>query len=143
MVDILFSSTLCHFFEIDIWMYVFSLTACILCTSVNRFLEVKSMKLARLPQYIYSSTTSWGLWKHHFGIPGVRPMFLKPKLHKESKNGFKTINYRPSLLVIFSNYFFRHQKSSKKWNGFTSNQFPNHLNSIKCSINIFSDIRTT
>ena len=32
-------------------------------------------------------TMSWGCWKHAFGIPGVRPMFLKPKLHKESKNG--------------------------------------------------------
>ena len=26
-------------------------------------------------------TTSWGCWKHPFGIPGVRLMFLKPKLH--------------------------------------------------------------
>ena len=50
-------------------------------------------------------TMSWGFWKHHFGIPGVRPMFSKPKLHKESKNGFKKINYRPYRRVIFSNYF--------------------------------------
>ena len=66
-------------------------------------------------------TTSWGCWKHHFGIPGVTPIFLKPKLHKKSKNGFKTINYRPYRIVIFSNYFFRYQKSSKKLDGFTSN----------------------
>ena len=41
------------------------------------------------------TTTSWGCWKHVFGIPGVRPMFLKADLHKESKNGFKTTSYRP------------------------------------------------
>ena len=46
---------------------------------------------------IFTYTTSWGCWKHLFGIPGVRPMFLKPKLHKESKNGFKTINSSPPL----------------------------------------------
>ena len=68
-----------------------------------------------------SYTMSWWCWKHPFGIPGVRPMFLKPKLHKESKNGFKTINYRPYRMAIFSNYFFRYQKSSKKSDGFTSN----------------------
>ena len=101
--------------------------------------------LLKLYGWIWNNicTMSWGFWKHHFGIPGVRPMFLKPKLHKESKNGFKTISCRRYRIVIFSNYFFRHQKSSKKWDGFTSNQFPSHLNSIKCSINIFSDIRTT
>ena len=59
-------------------------------------------------------TTSWGCWKHPFGIPGVRPMFLKPKLHKESKNGFKTINYRPSPVMIFSKNCFWGKKSSKK-----------------------------
>ena len=68
-------------------------------------------------------TTSWGYWKHPFGIPGVRSMFLKPKLHKESKNGFKTINYRCSPVMFFSKNFFWHQKSSEKSDGFTSNQF--------------------
>ena len=58
-------------------------------------------------------------------------MFLNPKLLKKSKNGFKTINSSPPLLVIFSNYFFRHQKSSKKLDGITSNQFPHDLNSLK------------
>ena len=64
---------------------------------------------------------SWGCWKHHFGIPGVRPIFLKPEWSKESKNGFKTINFRPYRIVIFSNYFFRYQISLKKLDGFTSN----------------------
>ena len=64
-------------------------------------------------------TMSWGCWKHPFGIPGVRPMFLKPKLHEESKNGFKTINSRCYRMGIFSNYFFRHQKSSKNWHFWT------------------------
>ena len=61
-----------------------------------------------------SCTTSWGCWKHPFGIPGVRPMFLKPKLHKESKNGFKTINYRPSPVMIFSKNCFWGKKIIKK-----------------------------
>jgi hypothetical protein len=46
--------------------------------------------------------------------PGCRPPFLKPKFHKETKNGFQPINYRPPLLMIFSKNYFRHQKSSKK-----------------------------
>ena len=50
---------------------------------------------------------SWGCWKHSFGIPGVRPMFLKPKLHKESKNGFKTISCRCYPVMIFSKNCFR------------------------------------
>jgi hypothetical protein len=50
--------------------------------------------------------------------PGCRPPFLKPKFHKESKNGFKPINYRPPLLVIFSKNYFRKQKSSKKMDVF-------------------------
>ena len=59
-------------------------------------------------------TTSWGWWKHLFGIPGVRPTFLKPKLHKESKNGFKTINYRRYPVMIFSKNCFRSNKIIKK-----------------------------
>jgi hypothetical protein len=41
-------------------------------------------------------------------------MFLKPKLHKESKNVFKTINYRPSPVMIFSKNCFRCKKIFKK-----------------------------
>ncbi len=59
-------------------------------------------------------TTSWGCWKHPFGIPGVRPMFLKPKLHKESKNGFKTINYRPPSTTFFFKKLFLEQKNHQK-----------------------------
>ena len=47
--------------------------------------------------------------------PGCRPLFFKPKYHKESQNGFKPINFRSPMKVIFSNYFFRHQKSSKQF----------------------------
>ena len=48
-------------------------------------------------------TKSWGCWKHPFGIPGVRPMFLKPKLHKESKNMLKTIiNWGLYIFTQFS-----------------------------------------
>ena len=59
-------------------------------------------------------TTSWGCWKHSFWIPGARPMFLKPKLHKESKNGFKTISCRPYPVMIFSKNCFWCKKIIKK-----------------------------
>ena len=59
-------------------------------------------------------TMSWELWKHHNPVPGVRPIFLKPKLHKESKNGFKTINYRPSPVMIFSKNCYKCKKIIKK-----------------------------
>ena len=55
-------------------------------------------------------TTSWGCWKHVFGIPGARPMFLKAEFCKEFKNGFKTINSRPSSVMIFSKYCFQSKK---------------------------------
>ena len=61
-----------------------------------------------------SSTTSWGCWKHPFGIPGVRPMFLKPKLLKQSKNGFKTICCRCYPLMIFSKNCFSVQNNHQK-----------------------------
>ena len=35
-----------------------------------------------------------------------RPPFLKPKLHKESKNWFKTINFRRYPVMIFSKHCF-------------------------------------
>ena len=59
-------------------------------------------------------TTFWGCWKHSFWIPGARPMFLKPNLHKKSKNGFKTISCRPYPVMIFSKNCFWCKKSSKK-----------------------------
>ena len=59
-------------------------------------------------------TMPWGCWKHVFGIPGARPMFLKAELHKESKNGFKTINFRPPSVMIFSKNCFRSKKIIKK-----------------------------
>ena len=36
-----------------------------------------------------NSTMSWELRKHTDPVSGVGTMFLKPKLRKESKNGFK------------------------------------------------------
>ena len=48
------------------------------------------------------------------GSPAVRLMFLKPKLNKESKNGFKTINYRRYPVMIFSKNCFRSKKFIKK-----------------------------
>ena len=77
----------------------------------------------QIPYY----TTSWELWKHPNAVPGGRPIFFKPEWPKESKNGFKTISYRPYPLVFFSNYFFRYQKSSKKSHGITSDSFPNNF----------------
>ena len=61
-----------------------------------------------------SITTSWGCWKHPFGIPGVIPMFLKPKLHKESQNGFKIINSRRYPVMIFSKNCFRCKKITEQ-----------------------------
>ena len=65
-----------------------------------------------------SFTTLWGPGKHSMSPPGCRTLFLKPKCHKKSKNGFKLINSRSPLQVIFSNYFFWYQKLSKKLNIF-------------------------
>ena len=59
-------------------------------------------------------TTSWGCWKHPLWILGVRPMFLKPKLHKQSKNGFKTISCRRYPLMIFSKNCFSVQNNHQK-----------------------------
>ena len=42
-------------------------------------------------------TMSWGPGNHSMSPPECRPPFLKPKLHKESKNGFKQINFRSPL----------------------------------------------
>ena len=89
-------------------------------------------------------TMSWELWKHPYPPPGGRPLFFKPEWPKESKNWFKIISCRRYRIVFFfSNYFFRYLKSSKRLDGFTSNSFPDNLNSMKCSIDTFSDIRAT
>ena len=84
-------------------------------TLVNTFMPTYRADLIKSKgAEVYTSCTmSWGCWKHPFGIPGVRPMFFKPKLPKESKNGFKTINYRPPLLVIFSKTVFSTKKIIK------------------------------
>ena len=50
------------------------------------------------------------------GIPGVRPMFLKVELHKESKNGFKTINYRRyPVMIFFKKLIFGTKNHQKNW----------------------------
>ena len=43
---------------------------------------------------------SWGPENHSMSPPGCRPQFLKPKLHKQSKNGFKP-SKKWNLLLIF------------------------------------------
>ena len=59
-------------------------------------------------------TMSWGPGNHSKLTPGGRPMFLKAKLYKESRNGFKTINYRRYPVMIFSKNWFSAQKIIKK-----------------------------
>ena len=59
-------------------------------------------------------TMSWGPGNHSKLTPGSRPMFLKVKLHKESRNGFKTINNRCYPVMIFSKNWFLAQKIIKK-----------------------------
>jgi hypothetical protein len=44
----------------------------------------------------------------------VQTPFLKPKLHKESKNGIKPINYRPPPVMIFSKNCFSEKKIVEK-----------------------------
>ena len=100
-------------------------------------------RLERVIINIPIQTTSWELWKHPNPAPGDRPMFFKAESPKESKNGFKTISCCGYRKAIFSNYFFRYQKSSKKLDGITSNWFPHGLNCLKYNIDIVSDIRTT
>ena len=41
-------------------------------------------------------------------------MLLKPTLRKESKYGFKTINYRHSPVLFFKKNCFRHHKIIKQ-----------------------------
>ena len=45
--------------------------------------------------------------------PGCRPPFLKPKLHKKSKNGFKKTNYRPPCKWFFQITFSGTKNSQK------------------------------
>ena len=73
---------------------------------------IKTMPEKQLQDYY--NTMSWELWKHLDPVPGVRPMFFKPKLHKESKIGLKTINYRPSRVMFFSKNCFWSNKIIKK-----------------------------
>ena len=77
-------------------------------------LSISSTDLAMTKFECWIFTTSWECWKHAFWIPGARPMFLKPKLHKESKNGFKTISCRPYPVMIFSKNCFWCKKIIKK-----------------------------
>ena len=47
--------------------------------------------------------------------PRCQTFFFKPKLNKESKNGFKTINYRPPLVSDIFKLLFSAQKIIKKF----------------------------
>ena len=100
-------------------MCLISLVAATVETSKSK-LEFCTIRLrkkgefsVKITQHTLYTTMSWGCWKHPFGIPGVRPMFLKPKLHKESKNGFKTISCRCYPVMIFSKNYFRCKKIIK------------------------------
>ena len=84
---------------------------CSVGASYESFFFGSSIVTDRAPNVF---TMSWGCWKHVFGIPGARPMFLKAELHKESKNGFKTINFRPPSVMIFSKNCFQGKKIIKK-----------------------------
>jgi hypothetical protein len=57
---------------------------------------------------------SWGPGNHSKLTPGTRPTFLKAKFHKESRNGFKTINYRRYPVMIFKKTRFSTQKILEK-----------------------------
>ena len=61
---------------------------------LRRIIGCISLKLLNLHCFIENGkyTHCSELWKHLDPVPGVRPMIFKAKLHKESKNGFKTIN---------------------------------------------------
>ena len=80
------------------------------------------IRISRLPPlftYICSLlTVYWGPGNHSKSTPGGRPMFLKPNLHKEFNNGFKTINYRPNPVLFFSRNYFRLFSHVKKLNSF-------------------------
>ena len=84
------------------------------CSNKGWFLIETKVKSIWIFGVWQSSTTSWGCWKHPLWIPGVRPMFLKPKLHKQSKNGFKTISCRRYPLMIFSKNCFSVQNNHQK-----------------------------
>ena len=73
---------------------------------VNGYTGYDMNEIKTLGKLDPNSTMSWELRKHTDPVPGVRPMFFKPKLHKESKNGFKTINYRPPSVMFFSKNCF-------------------------------------
>ena len=88
-------------------------------TESHDWSNLKSFRLYHIPAKFTWCTMSWELWKHPDPAPGCRPIFFKPEWPKESKNGFKTFSCRPPRMGIFSNYFFRHKKSSKKWHFWT------------------------
>ena len=83
---------------------------------LRRIIGCISLKLLNLHCFIENGkyTHCSELWKHLDPVPGVRPMIFKAKLHKESKNGFKTINCHRYPVMFFSKDYFQHQKSSKK-----------------------------
>ena len=67
-----------------------------------------------------TTTASWGPWNHSKSIPEDRSMFLKAKLHKESRNGFKKIN---CCRFKKKNFFSAQKNVNKNWTFFWSFEF--------------------
>ena len=74
---------------------------------INHLSKVFSIRLGE--QHYVLRVVKTSLWDSR-----CQTYVLKPKLHKESKNGFKTITYRPSLLVIFFKLLFQVPKIIEK-----------------------------
>ena len=82
-----------------IW-YLFNLKT---LNSEKVFFQCTPVQLTNHNTALTLPSWGWGPGNHARSTPGVIPLFLDPKLHKEMYFGVKTINYRPpSLLVTFA-----------------------------------------
>ena len=63
------------------------------CSTLTNLINVENGIYKEGGQNLFLFTMSWGPGNHQMSPPGCRPPFLKPKLHKESKNGFKPFHY--------------------------------------------------
>ena len=89
------------------------------------YLEKLNSKIGRKTYYLEKWNSKNGRkFYYHYVLRALKtsrscsrwqPMFLRPKCHKESKNGFKTISFRRYPTMFFSKNCFRHQKLSKKF----------------------------
>ena len=58
----------------------------LLLNAIGAIKKIK-MKVDSIHKYLLY-TASWGPGNHSKSTPGGRPIFLKPKFHKESKSGY-------------------------------------------------------